>query len=282
MLCKIALSIGCMLFSLSTFASTSDIKGSNNQFSIQTISTNVDYTETGNGTLGTTTGTANTEKGDVPGYAISLSTMTGIDNQYFEAEYDHSRGYTTYTGAAMGGAFGSVVSNSSAVLINYSARYGKGFVIDSNGYESVVPYMLTPYVELGHHKWDRGVNYGETYTNDYFAIGTLWQFSSVNSSRLVVSANAMLGTTFRSKIVVNSGPGLNGFSAALGNLTSYKVGLSADYAFSNHFHGNVGVDYSSFGYGMSAVYPVGGGFVAWEPDSRTNYTTFKLGLGYTF
>lgn len=281
MLHKIALSISCVLFSLTAFAGVSDIKASNNQISIQTISTNVDYTETGNGTLGTATGTLDTEKGDVPGSAIFLSTMTE-NNQYFEAGYDHSYGHTTYTGMPItGGVFGSIVGASGAVLTNFNARFGKGFEIDSIGRESVVPFMLTPYVELGHHKWDRGVNYGETYTNDYFAVGTLWQFSSANS-RLVISANAMLGTTFRSNIIVSSGPGLNGFSGALGNSTLYKVGLSADYAFSNHFHGNAGVDYMSFAYGMSAVYPVGGGFVAWEPDSKTNYTIIRLGIGYSF
>ena len=48
------------------------------------------------------------------------------------------------------------------------------------------------------------------------------------------------------------------------------------------FAGTAGIDYMSFSYGMSAVYPVGGGFVSWEPDSKTNYTIFKLGVGYAF
>lgn len=270
-----------MLFSANIFAGASDIKSSNNQIGLQSISTNVDYTETGNGTLGTATGTLDTEKGDVPGYAIFISTMTGDDNQYFEAGYDHSKGQTNYIGSLMGGTFGSVASSSSAALINYNVRYGKGFLIDSVGSEPVVPLMLTPYVELGRHQWDRGVNYGETYTNDYFAIGTLWQFSPV-IGQLVVTANAMFGTTFRSNISVNSGPGLNGFSGALGSSSIYKLGISADYAFTKHLHGNAGFDYTSFSYGMSAVYPVGGGIVAWEPDSKTNYSVFKIGIGYAF
>jgi hypothetical protein len=282
MLNKIALFMGCTLFSATTFAGTSEIRASNNQISIQTISTTVDYTETGNGTLGTSTGTLDTESGEVPGSAVFLSTMTAVDNRYFEAQYDHSKGHTTYTGAFMGGTFGSVASNSTALLVNYSARFGKGFVIDKIGPETILdPFMLTPYVEVGRHKWDRGVNYGETYTNSYFTLGTLWQFSPAGSA-LVLSANVMLGTTFRSNIVVNSGPGLAGFSGALGKSTIYKGGLAADYAFAKHFHGNVGVEYTSFGYGMSAVYPAGAGFVQWEPDSRTNYTTLKLGLGYAF
>ncbi len=281
MLNKFVLLLCFMLFSATIFADTSDIKNSNNQIGLQTISTNVDYTETGNGTLGTAVGTLDTEKGDVPGYAIYISTMTGDDNQYFEAGYDHSKGQTNYTGSLIGGTFGSAASFSSAALINYNVRYGKGFLIDRVGPDPVVPFMFTPYVELGRHQWDRGVNYGEIYTNDYFAFGTLWQFSPV-VGQFVVTANAMFGTAFRSNISVNSGPGLNGFSGALGSSTIYKLGISADYAFTKHLHGNAGFDYTSFGYGMSAVYPVGGGTLAWEPDSRTNYGVFKLGMGYAF
>ena len=61
-----------------------------------------------------------------------------------------------------------------------------------------------------------------------------------------------------------------------------RVGVAADYAFDRQVHASVGVDFTSFKYGMSAVYPVGGGFVAWEPDSSTKYRTFKLGLGFAF
>jgi hypothetical protein len=49
-----------------------------------------------------------------------------------------------------------------------------------------------------------------------------------------------------------------------------------------NLHGNIGIDYTSFSYGISSVYPVGGGYVAWEPDSKTNYTTVKVGLGFAF
>ena len=267
MLCKVALLIGCMIFSATAFADTSDIKASNNQIGIQIISTHVDYTENGS------TGTLDTETGAVPGYALSLSAMKDVwfGNDYFEAEYNHSSGNTNYTGSSQGGVYGSVVGISSATLINYSARYGKGFVVNDK-------FMLTPYAELGHHIWDRSVNYGETYTHNYYGIGALGQYSP--AGRLVFSANGMLGSTFGSAIAVNSGPSLNGFSGGLGNSILFKVGASADYAFTQKFHGNVGFDYAGFKYGISAVYPVNGG--TWEPDSTTYYTTFKLGVGYAF
>jgi len=263
------------------FADVSDIKASNNQFGFQLMSTNVDYAETGDGILAPS-GTLDTEKGPVPGYVLSVSAMQDLwlGNDYIEAEYDNSSGNTDYTGALCTttacGAYGSYVGTSGATLTNYSARYGKGNPVNEK-------FMLTPYVELGHHEWDRGVNSGELYTHNYYGIGVLGQYSP--AGKLVLSANALLGSTFGSNIVVNSGPGFSGFSGALGNSTLYKIGLAADYAFVQNWHGTIGVDYASFSYGISALYPgvLNGKNVSfWEPDSKTNYTTVRIGLGYGF
>lgn len=258
--------------SASAFADVSDIKASNNQFGIQTRSTNVDYTETGNGQLNTATGTLDTETGRVSGYALSISTMQNLwlGNDYFFAEYARASGNTNYVGSLQGGVFGSVVSTSTAALVDFSTRYGKGFIVNSK-------LMLTPYVELGSHEWDRGVNLGETYNHDYYGIGALCQFSPIR--KLVLSANAMIGSTFKSNIDV---AGVYGFSGSLGNSSLYKAGISADYAFTKDFHGNVGVDYMRFNYGISGTYPVSSSLVAWEPDSKTTYTIAKIGLGLAF
>jgi hypothetical protein len=270
----------CLASSATAYAGTSDIKSSNNVVTIQLISTNVDYTETGNGQFGSPTGTLDTETGSVPGNAIFISMMKDLwfGNDYIEAEYDHSSGNTTYVGGYIGPPstpYGSVVGTSGATLANYSARYGIGQIINYADDEAADDLMLTYYAELGHHEWDRGVNLGETYTHNYFGIGVLAQYSPV--SRLVLSANALIGVTFGANIDV-----VGFFSGALGNSALYRAGVSADYAFMQNLHGNFGVDYTSFDYGISAVYPVGGGYVAWEPDSTTNYTTVRIGLGYAF
>ncbi len=255
------------------FADTSDIKASNNQFGFHVMSTTIDYTETGNGILGSPIGTLDTENGRVPGYALSVSAMKNLwlGNDYFAAEYNHSRGNTNYIGGYIGPPvtpYGSVVGASGAILKNYSARYGAGIMINDI-------FLLTPYVELGRHEWDRGINLAEIYTHDYYGIGALGQYSP--ASNLVFSVYAMLGYTFGTNIVVNGA-----FSGALGNSSLYRIGAGEDYGFTQNWHGNVGVDYTSFNYGISAVYPVGGGYVAWEPDSKTNYTTVRIGLGYGF
>lgn len=256
--------------SAGAFADVSDIKASNNQIGIQFRSTNVDYTETGNGQLGTSTGTLDTESGRVSGYALSISAMQNLwlGNDYVAAEYDRASGKTNYAGSLQGGVFGSVVSTSTAQIIDYSIRYGKGFTVGNK-------LMLTPYLEFGSHEWDRGVNLGETYNHEYYGVGALSQFSPV--SRLVLSVNALLGSTFKSNIDV-----VGAFSGSLGNSALYKAGIGADYSFTKNFHGSIGIDYVHFKYGISATYPIGGGLVAWEPDSKTTYTIARIGLGFGF
>jgi len=164
-----------------------------------------------------------------------------------------------------------VLSNSSALLTNFSGRFGKALILTDN-------FVLTPYAELGSHKWDRGVNSGESYAHKWLGVGGMGQFSPVG--QWVISINAIIGRAEGSAISVNSGNGITGFSAALGNSPIYKAGLSADYAFTKTYHGNIGVDYTSFKYASSTLVPVNGGSL--EPDSQTNYTTFKIGLGYAF
>ena len=256
--------------------SSSDIKASNNQIGIQRIVTIVDYTEIGNG-RGNTTGTLDTETGPIAGGALYLSAMGDVlfGNDYFKVAYDRSSGYTNYVGASLGppsGPYGSVVSTSGATLTNYTVRYGKGIASRSL-------YMFTPYIEFGSHKWERGVNYGETYSNLYYGLGLLGQY--LLADKFVFSIDAMYGHTSQSAITVSSGPQVNGFSGDLGNSDIYKVGVSLDWALAQKMHVTAGIDYTAFNYGISATYP-SGDLVAWEPDSKTNYTTLRVGLGWGF
>ncbi len=270
---NIAVYVFCIFLPTSALADFSDIVASNNQVTVQFLSTYVDYREIGNGFLGTSTELLDSERGRVPGAAVSIAVMDEPENLYFQAGYDHSSGQTNYVGSYIGGTYGTVVGKTSVTMSNYDVRIGKGF-----GFQS--PIMLTPYLEMGGHEWSRMVNYGETYIHSYLGAGLLAQYSPIN--KLVLSADALLGRTFGSYIQVNSGPGLNGFSGDLGNSVLYRVGIAADYAFSRQIHANIAMGYMSFKYGMSAAYSTGGGKVAWEPDSRTWYSDIKVGLGIAF
>jgi hypothetical protein len=264
------LSLSCALCNVA-HAATSDIRLSNNQVSVQSISTNVNYTETDN------TGVLDTEDGPVPGFSLALSSMKNgwIKSEYFYTDLDYSRGSTRYIGAYLnsGAGYGSVVSRSGAVFVNYSFRYGKGLTLNE-------ATMLTPFFEYGHHYWDRGINYGEVYNHSYTGLGGLLQYSP--SQSFVLSLNGLYGNTQNSHIKVVGGGTSTGFAGPLGNSTYTRIGLAADFRVDDNLYAKVSVEQSRFSYGISARYNIGGGYVGWEPDSSTSYTIVKFGLGRTF
>jgi hypothetical protein len=214
-------------------------------------------------------GILDSERGDVPGAVLSYSAMWAND-YYLQMQYGQSEGDTRYVGQALigGTGYGSVVDRSGAKMTDYHLRFGRGFGVASE-------IMLTPYAELGRHRWERGVNAGETYTHDYAGIGALAQYSPMH--KLVLTANVLAGRSFHSHIDVG-GAAPYAFSASLGNSDLYKVGIAADYAFTKEFHGTLGLDYTSFDYGYSAT--SSGGY--YEPDSRTRNTSVYVGVGYAF
>lgn len=254
-------------------AGPQDIYAANNLVLMQFTRTLVDYQEFGNGFLGTPTGLLDQETGPVPGLALSASDMEEDSHFYWQASYAYSSGQTNYTGSLMGGTFGSYVGASRAVFEDLAARAGKGFPFGD-------AYMVTPYGEVGSHEWERGVNYGEVYHHYYYGLGLLAQYSPAD--RAVLSINALYGRTVGSNIIVSSGPLMNGFSGALGNSALSRLEAAVDYVFAPQLHGNVAIEYTRFRYGMSAIFPVGGNVVAWEPDSTTRYVVFKLGVGAAF
>jgi len=255
------------------FAGTDDIKASNNQFEIQAISTKVDYKETNDGRGGSVAGKYYTESGRIPGFALSLSMMSDVllDNDYLQFQYSKSNGNTDYKGILRPTrVYGTAVGKVGATLSDYSLRWGKGFALDG-------AFMITPYGELGRHEQQIKASSDATFTHSWYGAGTLVQYSPF--SRLVFTANALVGRTFAADF---DGNGPSGFSGSLGNSNLYKAGLSTDYAFTKNFHGNVGIDYTSFKYGSSATHRASDGSLRWTPESKTIDTTLKIGIGYAF
>ena len=260
------------LFCHQAFAQSSGgitaIKNSNNAIGIQAISTYVNYTETVGSTI------SNTEQGYVPGFALNVSFMQDwlLGNDYLAATYSQSTGNTNYTGSYIGSSqgYGSVKTTSPATLNDFSFRYGKGFALNDQ-------FMATPFIELGSHQWDRNLrSYQETYTNNYYGLGLLGQLAMTNA--FVLSASALVGNTANSNISITGSPYTGG---ALGTSTIYRLGISGNYAFTKSLHGNIGLDYTSFSYGQSTPTRVGR-YVYYEPNSTTQYTTYKIGLSYNF
>ncbi len=257
-------------FSIAALAGTQDIMFANNQAGIHVSSQDVDYGETYQGVL------LDTENGKVPGFGLSASVMKNLwlGNDYLQVQYDHADGKTDYVGSYSGGTYGSLVAQSGAKLNDFSMRYGKGYVVSNS-------LMITPYGELGYHKWDRNVGdgipggYMEQYIHKYYGVGLMGQYSPV--SKLVLTANAMIGHTFGTYFSADLPPP-DAFSADLGTSVIYKAGIAADFAITRAVHVNMSADYTRWDYGASAVQPSG----YFEPDSSTNITKLKAGLGYAF
>lgn len=245
---------------------------SNNQIIAEFVDAHLDYAEDG-GAYGTLARLLDTEKGWVPGFGVKLSVMNSVflDNAYFEAEFTRSQARTAYEGGIIGGCgYGCVSNNDGAIFTDFHNRYGEGFALQPD-------FMLTPYVEWGYHRWNRSVNAGEIYDDYYVGAGGMAQYAPL--SRLVLSANAMIGGTVASRIDVNAVTGLApAWSDKLGNSLTYNIGGSADYGVTRSLHVNAGVDYTSFKYGPSPLQTSG----FFEPRSTTGVTTVKLGLGYAF
>jgi opacity protein-like surface antigen len=220
------------------------------------------------------------EKGWVPGGSVSAYYMWNWGtacNLYVMGRFTYEHGNTTYVGALQGNPFGSLVQQDGATVEDFDFRLGKGFDVGTNA-------MLTPYLGIGTNWWKRlltgASGYQEVYSHDYVGAGLLFQISPI--PHLVLSANGLVGGAFNSSMTTSLTPG--GFliipaTYTLGNKAVYMVGGSVDFAFTAHLHGNIGIDYTRFAYGQSALNPASG---ALEPNSTTRYTTVSAGLGWGF
>jgi|GEM_PF-723102 len=282
-------------------ADVNDIISANTQIGAQFVTTDIDYTETSKEGV-----KADTERGYIPGFGVSLSVMKNLilGNDYFAFQFSQVHGDTHYIGSSavpfllnsnISNAYGSLTQDNRASLIDFSGRFGKGFELTDT-------LLATPYVEIGHHNWNRKIisttpllvpgalpgSLGSTedYNNYYYGFGSMLQFSPIRN--LVLTANAMVGSTFSStmkssgvtQIVTGIGPNGEAGTVNLGSSVFYKVGLGFDYAVYKNFHVNAAAEYVGFDYGRSIM--TGPSASYYEPDSQTNYTTVKAGIGYAF
>lgn len=225
----------------------------------------------------------NSEKGWVPGVAITGSYMADcrswIPNLYLFARGTYQNGHTDYfNNTALVGA------KDPATMWNGDFRIGKGFEVTPN-------FVITPYIGAGTHYWKRTIvavptgAFIEDYSHGYVGGGLLMQWAPTRG--VVLSAYGLGGSTFDSKMRFDGTTPAN--YAALGPIHTYRLGNSAtvkagasiDYALTEAWHINAGIDYTWFKYGASSqeLLPA---FTTYEPPSRTSNTTVTIGLGYSF
>ena len=250
------------------------ITATDNEIGLNLVSTQMNYSETGNGVVGPAGVELDSEDGSVGGFSMDASLMRDIlfGRDYVEMGYDRVHGSVGYTGSYQSGVYGSVAAKSDATLDGFHLRVGHGIAVSD--------WLITPYLEFGNHEWDRDVGAGapgsvsETYTHDYYGLGAMVQLAP--SRALVLTLNGLAGRTYNAN--------MNSFGAdfALGDSALYRIGFRADYAVTTRLHLRAGVGYESFDYGASSVqYSPLLGFAA-EPDSKTRLTTLDAGLAYAF
>lgn len=258
--------------------SPADLRGSvivaaNNQVTLSFVESSTFYME-----RGPSGERFDSERGWLPGLVISGTLMEnwGVDNLYLHGSLKWVNALTTYTGSYIGGAYGDLVQKDRASVVNVDVRIGKGFDV----FDDV---MLTPYAGLGWRDWARTLSgpggYREDYRHAYAGAGALLQWSP--AKQWVIGVNGLVGRTFAAEMATTPIPG--GFPMPadefrLGSSTLYMAGASLDYAVTNNVHLAAGVDYLGFRYGRSQPNVYG----LYEPDSRTDDVSVKIGVGYSF
>ena len=269
-----------------------DIIRANSQISVDFAATHMDYAEfnqpAAGGVLLAAPGlpqgaTLNTEKGWVPGVAVTGSYMSDcsstVANLYLFGRGTYLSGNTDYF---VNGP--NVSAKDPAKIWDGDFRVGKGFQVSSN-------VMLTPYFGAGIHSWNRTISAFPTgalieeYRHGYAGAGLLVQFAVARG--VVLSGYGLGGSTFNSEMNFNPNTPVNAATLgpnhtfALGNSTIVKAGGSIDYALTDAWHLNAGIDYTYFKYGASRMelLPAFGTF---EPPSRTTNITATVGVGYSF
>lgn len=244
----------------------------NTQVGLSIVGQRVDYYETTS-----TDPRFSSEAGWLPGLQFGLSAMGPagpVSNIYFMGAFTWLYGQTQY--GASGGPVRS--DRSGADIRALDLRFGKGFEIAAD-------WMVTPYLGMGYRGWDRSLSnrfgpsgYDELYEHTYIGGGMLLQWAA--TERLVLSASGLIGTTSAPtmKTSYNGGFPINPWTYNLGPSSIYMAGLSADYAITNKWHINAGIDFLGFRYGASPWAPDG----TREPDSQTSHWTVKAGFGYSF
>lgn len=247
----------------------------NNQISLDAVGNHLDYRE-----VTPVSPVLDSEKGAQPGLQITGSAMfdlSTISNIYVMGQFTWANGKTDYW-APHSPLGGPVSLQDNAEFKDVDFRFGRGIDVVEN-------WMLTPYIGVGLHTWDRDISnalgpfgYHEKYGHGYAGPGLLVQHAA--SERVVLAGYALVGSTFdpSMKVSRNGGAPITPRTYSLGTSVIYKAGISADFALTPQWHLNLGADYTTFNYGASSLAPDG----TKEPDSKTQIWTVKGGLGYSF
>ena len=209
------------------------------------------------------------EHGWTPTIGAGLDYMTN-NNWYFALEGSVSFGDDQYNGSYYDNNTGyydiPAQTTTNETISKVDGKVGKGFALGSH-------VMLTPYAELGFRYWDRAIpGNTEDYQNFDMLGGLMFQVAPINS--LILTAYGAAGTTFGAQMKSS----LSGDTYDLGNSGMYKLGGKIAYLFTPRWDVFTALDYDAFRFMQSPVQNDG----SYEPSSKTEETTLRVGIGYHF
>jgi len=261
----------------------------NNQISLDAIDQHLNYVGKGTDIPTVPYGTMTTDKGWQPGLQLTGSAMFdlgAVTNVYLMGQFTWSKGNTDYMGSYIPTAaavaagpvpgYGSLVRRHSSEFMDFDFRIGKGFEVGRD-------WMFTPFVGIGTHTWNRDLDTPlYRYQHTYAGGGLMIQWAP--TQQWVLTGSGFVGAIIDPTMSTPNDPAFTPSTLDLGSSKlMWKAGLSSDYALTQQWHLNAGIDYTGFDYGATTETMVKAGLQPMHGrDSRSDIWTVKAGFGYSF
>lgn len=241
------------------------IVAANRALSVSLGAVNQNYRELkGNGSV------FDKENGTIPRIGVEYSLMGQEKPLLFYIGMDYAKGDTSYKGAVQNLLTGvSTPYDSSTGNEMLDLRVGLGYAFGFGR------FAFIPGFEYGFSSWQRHLNHGnppgydESYAHGHVA-GTL--SAQVALGKTVLRADVAYGQTLAPRMDTG------GTLYVLGTKPWSRIGLGVDYAVKASLHAGARVAYTQFKYGASPVNAAG----FYEPNSKTQHTTFDFVVSYNF
>ncbi|MGD0623189.1 MAG: hypothetical protein ABSB32_00555 [Thermodesulfobacteriota bacterium] len=225
------------------------------------------------------------ETGFLPGLHLTYA-YQGVNNPlYGRLLFEYTEGKTDYDGSTQAGM--PVKSKTNNRFTNYEANIGYTFKQSP----TTLPANIAFYTGFGYRYWNRGLDgqlpYSEEYSWKYIPVGLRGTYRI--NEKWTGEVDLALWIMFDAEIQVNFSnwdPNFNNPKKSLGNTLGWKIEIPFNYMFLNHWSLEFAPSYEFYGFGKSdpftvtyAGVPVLSGY---EPDSRTNIYSMRLGVKFHF
>jgi hypothetical protein len=225
------------------------------------------------------------ETGFLPGLHVSYS-YQGVNNPlYGKFIFEYTDAKTDYDGSTQAGM--PIKSKTNNRFNTWEGNIGYTF----KAQPGVLPADITFYTGFGYRYWNRGLDgqlpYSEEYSWKYIPVGLRGTFRI--NEKWTGEVNVALWIMFDSEIQVNFSdldPNFNNPKQSLGNDLGWKIEVPFDYMLLKHWSLELAPSYEFYAFGKSdpftityAGVPVLSGY---EPDSRTNIYSIRLGVKLQF